>query len=389
MNCLFKIWSGLLQVHSNLFCLLELVCMNPDPNSPSFTGYFLEDIEKEVTSLMIDNTNSDTFVGRSFIGSAPPSVLKLKAGLKMKFYMTIKNSNGEQSRERISTPAEVTILDQCGPAIGVQLCSYYTSDGICATDMPLQQAMRVRWFRPSDVGNGESNVAISITTYEVQVLPQEAWDSDHVRTVNFTTTISHSYDAQGFGQVEGLTKGHTVVARVRAYTDVGAGKWSNASEPLKVVGFPVPPIVTFAKSGTSGEQFIEVDWVAPADTGDLRNDTVPIIDYQIQFSNESTFDAQLTRSASLSLENLPLKYRWDSDNSGHTFVMGNVYFTRVRARNVVGYSQFSPVKEVYFIGRASKPLDARATRKPLSINVTWQEPQSRGAGRLTATCLCD
>lgn len=76
---------------------------------------------------------------------------------------------------------------------------------------------------------------------------------------------------------------------MRAYTQVGSGKWSNASAPLKVVGLPGFPNKVSAASGTSGESFIEVDWYLPQDTGDLRNDTVPIIDYQVQFSNENAF----------------------------------------------------------------------------------------------------
>jgi len=343
-------------------------------------GYFLADVGQDLRSMVLNNDNAYALQGRSFIGSAPPSVLVLKAGQKLKFYISVKNSAGEQSREQVANPPEVTVLAQCGPVAGVELCSYYTNDGICATEAASVEAMRVRWFRPQDVGNGGSNVAIPITIYEVQVSPQGVWGSEHMRLINFTRTISHSYDAQGFGKVVGLTKGDTVVARVRAYTDVGAGKWSNASEPLKVVGYPSPPVVLLAKSGTSGEQFIEVDWLGPVDTGDLRNDTVPIIDYQIQFSNESSFDVRFTRSASLALESSPANYRWDNDNSGHELVLGDEFFTRVRARNVVGYSQFSPVTAVYFIGLASKPLNALATRRPLSINITWSEPQSRGAG---------
>ena len=92
-----------------------------------------------------------------------------------------------------------------------------------------------------------------------------------------------------------------VIARVRAYTSVGAGRWSNASEPRKVVGYPSPPEVTSGASGVSGETFIEVDWIAPVDTGDLRNDTVPILEYQIQFSDSADFLPESTKSAVVSL----------------------------------------------------------------------------------------
>ena len=86
---------------------------------------------------------------------------------------------------------------------------------------------------------------------------------------------------------------------MRAYTNVGAGVWSNASAPLKVVGLPGFPKEVSASSGTSGETFIEVDWYPPQDTGDLRNDTIPIIDYQIQFSNENQFLADFTSTTSI------------------------------------------------------------------------------------------
>ena len=88
---------------------------------------------------------------------------------------------------------------------------------------------------------------------------------------------------------------------MRAYTSVGAGRWSNASEPRKVVGYPSPPEVTSGASGVSGETFIEVDWIAPVDTGDLRNDTVPILEYQIQFSNGADFLLEFSKSAIVSL----------------------------------------------------------------------------------------
>jgi len=35
-------------------------------------------------------------------------------------------------------------------------------------------------------------------------------------------------------------------------------------------------------------------------------------------------------------EILPFNYRWDSDNSGHKLVIGIEYFTRIRARNIIG-----------------------------------------------------
>lgn len=45
-----------------------------------------------------------------------------------------------------------------------------------------------------------------------------------------------------------------------------------------------------------------------------------------------------TESCNCFQETLPVKYRWDNDNSGHTLTIGSIYWTRVRARNLVGES---------------------------------------------------
>ena len=109
---------------------------------------------------------------------------------------SVSGANGEQSVEQKSNPEEITILDRCGQPSNVVLCPYAADDGLCATDKAKARcvrrcifgltvlvgldntnhifatycrAMRITWTRPEDLGSGDSNIAISITIYEIQV----------------------------------------------------------------------------------------------------------------------------------------------------------------------------------------------------------------------------
>ena len=46
------------------------------------------------------------------------------------------NDGSSWSKEQLSEPSEITVLDQCGPVGNVVLCSYFASDGACATKSP-------------------------------------------------------------------------------------------------------------------------------------------------------------------------------------------------------------------------------------------------------------
>jgi len=130
-----------------------------------------------------------------------------------------------------------------------------------------------------------------------------------------------------------------VIARVRAYTKVGPGDWSIASSPQKVLGVPgsVSNVLAASQPDNSlvGGAFVEVIWLPPEDTGDTTDDDVSIVDYQVQISAVSNFNATTTvtgQSISGQIQN----FRWTNANLGMTLILGQQYFTRIRARNVLG-----------------------------------------------------
>jgi len=54
-----------------------------------------------------------------------------------KYEQSINDNNGSSwSKEQLSEPSEITVLDRCGPVGNVVLCSYFASDGLCATQSP-------------------------------------------------------------------------------------------------------------------------------------------------------------------------------------------------------------------------------------------------------------
>lgn len=53
----------------------------------SLAGYFLEDIPIETRAIQLDNVLAPTLKPRSFTQSPAPASLRLKAGMKLKFFM--------------------------------------------------------------------------------------------------------------------------------------------------------------------------------------------------------------------------------------------------------------------------------------------------------------
>ena len=129
---------------------------------------------------------------------------------------------------------------------------------------------------------------------------------------------------------------------MRAHTKVGPGDWSGASSPQKVIGVPgsVSNVLAVSQPDNSsvGGAFVEVIWLPPEDTGDSTDDDVPIVDYQVQISADSNFNATtpVNFASGQSISGQIQKFRWTNANSGMTFILGKQYFTRIRARNVLG-----------------------------------------------------
>lgn len=64
-----------------------------------------------------------------------------------KYEQSINDNDGSSwSKEQLSEPPEITILDQCGPVGNVVLCSYFASDGLCATQSPAARYVGNRIF---------------------------------------------------------------------------------------------------------------------------------------------------------------------------------------------------------------------------------------------------
>ena len=58
---------------------------------------------------------------------------------------SVDDESGEMSTEKMSTPDQVTILDQCGPPIDVALCSYLASVGSCGQISPADRYHNEAW----------------------------------------------------------------------------------------------------------------------------------------------------------------------------------------------------------------------------------------------------
>ena len=158
----------------------------------------------------------------------------------------------------------------------------------------------------------------------------------------------------------GLRNGTIYVVRVRARDSQGDGAWS-ASARAMPVGVPAAPTQL---NLTSGDQTLELTWVAPVDDGGSE-----IQDYDIQYSNDGgitfTLWDELTKSNALSQEIVNL-------NNGTT------YHLRVRARNDVGHGTWSD----WVLGRPATtpapPNSPTLTPGNRQLYVAWDKPPNDG-----------
>lgn len=167
-------------------------------------------------------------------------------------------------------------------------------------------AIGLTWSAPSDNGGA------SITSYDVQRAANSSFTSGLV-TVS-TTSRSYSF--------AGLSTGTTYYFRVRARNSVGAGDWSTTDSATT---WETPSAPTSLSTSSPTTSSITVGYAAP-----LFNGGTAVTEYQVQRATNSEFTSGVVTI---------------TDAGSPTLVSGltpaTIYFFRVRARNAVGYGDWT------------------------------------------------
>ena len=76
-----------------------------------------------------------------------------------------------------------------------------------------------------------------------------------------------------------------------------------------MVSFPIAPDVkpmrSKAPTSASSSAYVQIVWDVPTDTGDLRDDSIPIVEYLLQFSTSPSFNGPNVATTSLVPVRLP------------------------------------------------------------------------------------
>ena len=158
----------------------------------------------------------------------------------------------------------------------------------------------------------------------------------------------------------GLKNGATHMVRVRARDSQGDGTWS-ASASAVPVGVPAAPAQLAV---TSGDQTLELTWVAPGDQGGSG-----IQDYDVQYSNDGGVTSTLSNE---SIESNALSEEITNLNNG------TAYHLRVRARNNVGHGPWSGWVSGQPATTPAAPRSLTVTPGNRQLHVDWDIPPDNG-----------
>ena len=216
---------------------------------------------------------------------------------------------------------------------------------------PHHHELQVSWDRPADNGGAP------IASYDIQ------YKSDHdsnwrpwhtsLKLDNLTTNISN------------LDKEITYTVRVRARNSQGDGLWS-ALAHAKPVGFPAAPTKLDL---TSGDQKLDLNWVAPVDDGGSE-----IVNYDIQYSDDhgstwsqwnASVNSQRLQETITGLQN------------------GTVYRVQVRAGNSQGNGPWSVWEEGQPATTPAAPASPTLIPGNRELHVNWNAPDNDGGDQIT------
>lgn len=221
-----------------------------------------------------------------------------------------------------------------------------TASPLQLTVTPGNSTLTVRWEPPIGYENSQS------IEYDIEYSEDggSTWWPWHLssRLEHLTVTIL------------GVNNGATYVVRVRARDSQGGGAWA-ASASATPVGVPAAPT---RLDMLSGNQTLELTWVAPVDNGGSG-----IQDYDVQYSNDggvtSTLWDESTESNALSEEITNLNN-------------GTIYHLRVRARNNVGHGPWSGWVSGQPATTPAAPHPPTLTSGNRQLHVGWDTPANDG-----------
>ena len=319
----------------------------------------------------------------------------IEAGRLYNVYLAAMNAEGTSSDPVLVPPMRLMAIGKVFAPGDVHICDTNKDDRPgCATDQS-SLSLVVTWLEPVQTGAG-AELDLPISRYEV-VLSEDNSFSIAVRTVNIS-----SANAQGEGRVcrieiPDLPKGRSFVARVRGYNQVGPGEWGETlGAPRVVLSLPGVVGLPFIGSGALPHSmgsalpklpFLTFFWKAPTDkgAGDDGKFNITIYSYTVQVGTSANLDstALLTRD----VDNETASFKGDMVNwtlyssSSIPLAFGTRYFVRIRAENGIGFGNWSIVVEKVLIQEPGVPRAvALRTVGPLTLNVSWQEPEDTGAG---------
>ena len=221
-----------------------------------------------------------------------------------------------------------------------------TASPLQLTVTPGNSTLTVRWEPPIGYENSQS------IEYDIEYSEDggSTWWPWHLssRLEHLTVTIL------------GVNNGATYVVRVRARDSQGGGAWAGSASATPV-GVPAAP----TRLGIlSGNQTLELAWVAPVDNGGSG-----IQDYDVQYSNDggvtSTLWDESTESNALSEEITNLNN-------------GTIYHLRVRARNNVGHGPWSGWVSGQPATTPAAPHPPTLTSGNRQLHVGWDTPANDG-----------
>ncbi|XP_049774284.1 fibronectin type-III domain-containing protein 3A isoform X1 [Schistocerca cancellata] len=161
--------------------------------------------------------------------------------------------------------------------------------------------------------------------------------------------------------VSELSPGQLYVFQVRAFNRVGPGPWS---DPLEVLSGAAPPETPSPPQvNCRSSQHVFVHWLEPVSNG------ATITDYRLEMSQSDNENEFCTVFQGLA-------------NSCHIkeLVPATPYYFRLQASNSAGWSGFSD--STLAVTPPSSPSAVslpRYTATPLTISLTWQQPDCHGA----------
>lgn len=206
------------------------------------------------------------------------------------------------------------------------------------------RAVRVSWSAPTWTGP-------PITDYVVQMrLEGRPW-----------STLSDGVSTRTFATAANLQQGKPYYFRIAAVNAYGTGQFS--VETAAVVPVAVPDMVKEI-TGTRGNGFVQLRWVAPTVTGDG-----PITNYRVQYSADNgvswtTFVRAASRATSVAVTGL---------------ANGTAYFFRVAAFNRLGMGLDAiSARAVTPATIPGAPTGVTAIVTGQEIQVSWTAPVSNG-----------